>query len=470
MKISLATFHNSSANIHIIGAVAVEGSVIARFLFSLGAKNVTLHDFCEKKEFPKRFRTFHTGVQDSIDLWQKMRSLPYPIHFKDSYLEGIEQAELLFINQAWYRYAFNFPKLGDIVNAGAIPVSSMIDLYLQLFPGKTIGITGTHGKTTVTRLMAHVLKTANKKVYTSGNDRHSEQILEKITQGTIGAEDILVLEISNRQLKQSLEKSPTIAVITNVYPNHLDEHADFADYRATKMRIAEKQTKQDLLIVGNNDAVLADWAQEKQALVITTEKIDYIKSTFTLPDTLVGEHNLTNVAIVYQIAKSLEINDSVFQNALTLFPGVEKRQESIFKTEQVKVINDSIATTPTATTMAVRTFAKEPLFLIMGGDDKNIPQTSWDELVKTIQALTNIQVAILPGTIRAKLAHLSAQLVPTLEDALAAAQTFLSQQKSPTTILVSPGGEAFYTKFLAGKSLEKLAQDYFSSSTTLNLG
>lgn len=257
MKLNIAGLKNPKLNIHIVGAAAAEGSAIARFLFQIGAKNVTLHDFCQKEEYQKHFLTFHNGIENRGKLWQVMKKLPYTVNFVDQYLEDIENADLIFLPQAWYKYDFNYPKLGKIVEEKEVATSNMIDLYLQLFPGTTVGITGTHGKTTVMRLLGHILKEARKSVFVSGNDRHSAQVLELLAQAeSLNADDILVLEISNRHLKQSLEKSPHIAVITNIHPNHLDEHESIDEYREVKKSIASKQGPNDYLILGPGDEKL----------------------------------------------------------------------------------------------------------------------------------------------------------------------------------------------------------------------
>jgi UDP-N-acetylmuramoylalanine--D-glutamate ligase len=331
-------------------------------------------------------------------------------------------------------------------------------------------VTGTHGKTTVTRLITHVLKSSGENAFTAGNERHSEQLLSLLADKKgINKNDLLILEISNRQLKIPFEKYPDIAVITNIYPNHLDEHESFDEYRKVKMRIAEKLEGRKV-IVGGEDAQLLEWAQKKHATIIGSDKMQWIKDTFQLPSSLAGEHNLSNTAIAFAVCEQLAVNIEQFQRALNSFPGVEKRQEVIFKTDRVQVINDSIATTPTATLVAVKTFQNTPLFLIVGGDDKNIPQASWDMLSNCLRSLDNITVALLPGTIHSKFTYEKVLKINSLEEAFVAAQNFVLQQKSQVTILLSPGGEAFYTKFLVGKSLDKLVKDYFSSSITLSLG
>jgi len=464
MKLSIAGLQNPKLNIHIIGAAAVEGSAIALFLYAIGAPKVTLHDFCKKDDYQKRFLTFHSGVENRGRLWQAMKTLPCTFHFDDSYLEGIEDADLIFLPQAWYKYDFNYPKLGKIVEAKKIATSNMIDLYLQLFPGITVGVTGTHGKTTVMRLAGHILKEAGKNVFLSGNDRHSAQVLEQLAlPDSFNANDILVLEISNRHLKQRLEKSPHIAVITNIYPNHLDEHESIDEYRLTKLKIGEKQQDDDYLIVGpgvinSKFKILNSKLEHDERVIFAGKDLSVLETRFKLPATLPGAHNHVNVLITYEVCKLLGVMEKTFQAGLDSFPGVEKRLEKIYGDEKVTVINDLAATTPDATRNALLAFPDQPIILIMGGDDKNIPDSAWQDL---LHAAKSAILIVLPGTVRDRLQSLKANII-SVESFSDAMEEIKKQIKNePAVILISPAGEGFYTKFLQGINLKKVLNSKF---------
>ncbi len=456
MSFTLDSFRDSKLNIHIVGVAAVEGAAIARFLAKLGAQNVVLHDFCEQKDFAKRFLTFHNGVKNRKELWQTMKSLPYLFQFANQYLAGIEKADLIFLNQAWYKYDFNFPKLGEIVDAGKTMLSSMVDLYLQLFPGKIIGVTGTHGKTTVTRLLGHVLNNCGHKTYVSGNDRHSDQILDQLAEPqAFRKDDFLVLEISNRQLKQRYSRGPDIAVITNIYHNHLDEHSDFDEYRAIKQRIADNQPAGSKLLVGDNDKQLAAWASGRGGMVIDAAFVEKLQSQYQLPITLVGNHNAYNAAFVAQISAWFGITSEQFQKAVTSFPGVEKRTQKIYQDERIVVINDLASTTPQATLSAVLAYHDYPLIVVLGGDDKNIPTESWANLSA---ALAKAKVFLLPGSINTKLHLTNVTKVQDWQDLMRKVQSLyqsLPTNQKETILLLSPAGEGFYTAFMQGVNLQK---------------
>ncbi|MBP7057443.1 hypothetical protein KBB08_03045 [Candidatus Gracilibacteria bacterium] len=464
MIITLDNLKNHFKNIHIIGAAAIEGAAIARFLHELGITNVTLHDFCDQKDFFKRFLTFHNGVENRAELLQVMKSLPYHSHFADHYLEGIGEADLIFLPQAWYKYQFNYPVLADIIAAGQVRTANMMDLYLNLFPGKIIGVTGTHGKTTVTRLLAHCLQAVSPHVYLSGNERHSDQILAKLAcPQTIASDAILILEISNRHLKQQYERSPDIAIITNIYPNHLDEHASLAEYRETKQRIAQFQKPGDLLLVGGGDSELEHWAKERHGIIIDSAADQALLEQVIMPSTLPGRHNIRNAALVWAVLRSLDVSQSQFSVALASFPGVEKRLQRVYQNDRVCFINDLASTTPQATLQAVRAFADQPLIVILGGDDKDIPAAEWQELAMSLEGKL---VVLLPGTIRKRLPLANLHYTESEDwlSALALVATLVAQQwaetKKATVVILSPSGEAFYTKFLTGVSLQRDLEKY----------
>lgn len=464
MIITLDSLKTRFKNIHIIGAAAIEGAAIARFLHELGIATVTLHDFCDQKDFFKRFLTFHNGVENRAELLQVMRSLPYQSRFAEHYLEGIGEADLIFLPQAWYKYQFNYPVLADIVAAGQVRTANMMDLYLNLFPGKIIGVTGTHGKTTVTRLLTHCLQAVSPQVFLSGNERHSDQILTKLAHPeTIASDSILILEISNRHLKQQYERSPDIAIITNIYPNHLDEHASLSEYRETKQKIAQLQKRGDLLVVGAGDPELEHWAKEHQGMVIDNAADQALLARAELPATLPGQHNVRNAALVWAVLQSLGVSEQQFYTALASFPGVEKRLQRVYQNDRVSFINDLASTTPQATLQAVHAFADHPLIVILGGDDKDIPAAEWQELARSLEGTV---VILLPGTVRQRLplANLHYTESENWLSALALVATLVAQQwsetKKATVVILSPAGEAFYTKFLTGVSLQKDLEKY----------
>ncbi len=459
-------------NIHVVGLSSIEGSTIIKFLRGQGITKITAHDFCPKENFEENFKRFNAHAD--LAFLDNLKRLVSKIHFKDSYLEGILAADLIFVPQAWYKYGFNYPAL-NLAQEKGIPFETMMGLYLKLAPCFKVGVTGSQGKTTTSKLITAILKEAGKEVYLVGNDRSNCQILDKIL--NLNKDATLVLEISNRQLKQPLGKSCNLAVITNIYPNHLDEHADFEDYAKTKLKILGPETKQaivhfktvspflknknklkvDFFCFDLNPKKGADFYVEGSTIISKLngeirKEIDLAKTQLT------GEHNAENILAAVATSKLLKISSSVIQKAVDEFSPIKGRLAKIAEINGVTYVDDTKSTTPTATKKAILSF-KGPLTLIVGGNEKNL---DYQELEKEISKRVACLI-ILPGTVAGKFPNLilkkkiktSVFFQKTLEEAL-----FLAKEKTPQggVVIVSPAGEGFYTNFLLGKKLKDLVE------------
>lgn len=262
-------------NIHIIGISGAEGSAIARFLMSNGVKDITGHDFCEERDFEKSFNSFHDWIssKEKRRAYLKLKRLPIKFRFKDYYLIDVHQADLIFVPQSWFRYKEN-EKLKRLKDK--IPFSSITKLYFQLCPCPIIGVTGTSGKSTTARIIYEILRKGHAKgqVYFSGNDRQNVQVLDQIL--NIKPEDVLVLEISNRQLMIDLERSPYIAVITNISPNHIDDHGTYQNYINTKKKILKYQTRKDFAVLNYDNKITKEFAKDckAQPFLFSSQKLE----------------------------------------------------------------------------------------------------------------------------------------------------------------------------------------------------
>src|SRR3990172_225004 len=235
----------SKQNIHIVGAAGIEGAAIAVFLFEQGIQNVILHDFSKKEEFESSFKNSRSYLtpKKAKESYERLISTNYKIYYQDNYLKNIEKADLIFISQGWYRYEANRRLKALKVK---IPFSSVTELYFKLSPCPIIGITGTVGKSTTTRLIYEMIKKCERLAYLCGNDRDNPPVLDKLLKLSKNA--YLVLEISNRQLID-LKYSPHIAVVTNIFPNHPDDHKNFSEYIKIKSNIVRYQTKKDFAVL-----------------------------------------------------------------------------------------------------------------------------------------------------------------------------------------------------------------------------
>jgi UDP-N-acetylmuramoylalanine--D-glutamate ligase len=238
-------------------------------------------------------------------------------------------------------------------------------LFFDLCPtDNIIGVTGTKGKGTTSGLIFEILKTDKRKVFWGGNvGIPMFSFISKIKQ-----DSWVVLELSSFQL-EDLEVSPKIAVMTNFSNEHLSPadplnpnyHKSVAEYWQAKANIFKWQKEGDCLVVNEklrkkiiNKAFLSE--------VVYFEKSDQVSN-------LVGEHNKENIAAAEAVAKLLNIDESVVNRAIKKFKGLEYRIEFIKEEKGVKYYNDSFATTPEATIVALQAF-QEPIILLVGGADK----------------------------------------------------------------------------------------------------
>lgn len=300
---------------------------------------------------------------------------------------------------------FHSPELQAARRAGSI-ITSEVEVFFDLCPATTIGITGSDGKTTTTTLIAEMLKEAGKTVHLGGNiGRALLPDIEKVR-----PEDFVVAELSSFQLI-SMRQSPDVAVVTNVSPNHLDVHKDMEEYIEAKENIFLHQNgfgktvlNADNLITNGFDKLVRGRiekfsrlsAVQRGAWMDNSGVIWYSDNdsqtrllrseTLKLP----GQHNVENF-----LAAVTAVWDYVPKEAMrkvgTQFAGVEHRIEFVRELNGVKWYNDSIATSPTRTIAGLRSFDQK-LIVIAGGYDKHIP---YEPLAPEI--LSHVKVLILTG-------------------------------------------------------------------------
>lgn len=241
-------------------------------------------------------------------------------------------------------------------------------LFAKYCPCPIIGITGTRGKTTTTTLIAEILKLTGKKVYLAGNIQGSATLplIDKITK-----DDLVVLELSSWQLQGfGADKiSPHIAVVTNIYPDHLNRYKDMEEYIADKKNIYEFQKKSDHLILNGKNAETKKMGQEARSSVYWFEADD-IPADWDLK--LLGEHNKENVAAALKVAKIFDLDEKKARRVCENFRGVENRLEPIAEIDGVLFVNDTTSTTPVALQAALKAFDDFPIILIAGGNDKKL--------------------------------------------------------------------------------------------------
>lgn len=332
-------------------------------------------------------------------------------------------------------------------------ISSEIKLFFEFCQAPIIGVTGTNGKTTTTTLIDKILKKKDNNVFTGGNI--GQTLIDKL--GKIKKSSKVVLELSSFQL-QDLEKSPHIAIILNITPDHLDRHKNFKEYLEAKKNIIKHQGKNDFAVLNKDQKLVWDLRKITEAKIFpfsTKEKLKhgaYIdnnwivvanngsrKKVLPISDLkLIGQHNLENVLASVTVGYLSNVSLKDMNSILGKFKGVEHRIEFVRNIKGVKFYNDSKATTPESTIAALKSF-DNPIILIAGGYDK---EADFSKLGKVIsQKVKNlILIGKTASKIQAKAKsspenNLKIEKVKTLKEATKIA---LKNSQAGDIILLSP--------------------------------
>ncbi len=264
-------------------------------------------------------------------------------------------------------------------------IEQEIALFFSACPGRIIGVTGTRGKTTTSTLLYELVKASGQPTVLGGNVSGVEtlSLLPTITPQTQ-----VVLELSSWQL-EALEPhriSPAVAVMTNIYPDHLDTYDGMEDYAAAKANIFRHQHPDDLAIFNYDNEWtrrMGEQAPAEQTWFASLERggsfprgsSELVPFTFR-ETTLPGVHNLENILLATTAARLLHIPDETIARVVREFRGVPHRLQEIAVINGVHYINDTTSTTPVAGEAALHAFSG-PVVLVAGGNTKHLPLAGW---------------------------------------------------------------------------------------------
>ena len=382
----------------------------------------------------------------------------------EGYLDNLE-ADLVFRTPGMHP---GNPAIVALREKGA-EITSEMEVFFEVCPCTKIAITGSDGKTTTTTLVAEMLKAAGHTVWLGGNI--GTPLLPLVRQ--MKETDFAVVELSSFQL-MDMRRSPHVALITNLAPNHLDIHKDMEEYVEAKKNIYRFQNEGDSLVVNADNDITAPLVGPgatnafsragKDVKVRLEDGIIYRDGVAVLDKKdilLPGEHNVENYMAAIAVVEGL-VDDEVIRRVAKTFGGVEHRIELVRIKDGVRYYNDSIASSPSRTMAGLKSFP-EKVILIAGGYDKHIP---YDVLGPEICA--HVKKLFLCGAtapqIRAAVEKCDGQK-PAMTDCgkfEAAVKAAAAAAQSGDVVLMSPASASFdeFKNFVArGNFFKKLIME-----------
>ena len=303
----------------------------------------------------------------------ELEKLGCKLQVGEHYLEGLS-ADLVFRTPGMHP---GNPALEGLRQNGA-EVTSEMEIFFELCPCKILAVTGSDGKTTTTTLISEMLKAAGNTVWLGGNI--GTPLLPKLDD--IKSTDFAVVELSSFQL-MDMRRSPSVAVVTNLAPNHLDVHKDMDEYVEAKKNIFRFQDENGLLILNADNAITSAFCGNGKTRFFSRQGEGYIhlqenvicRGETPVLDTreivIPGVHNIENYMAAIGAVEGL-VEDDTIRKVAREFGGVEHRIELVRVKNGVKFYNDSIASSPSRTIAGLNSFGQKVL-LIAGGYDKHIP-------------------------------------------------------------------------------------------------
>jgi UDP-N-acetylmuramoylalanine--D-glutamate ligase len=424
----------------IIG-IARQGIALARYLVAQGA-DVTLND--------------QRSAEQLAATRQALADLPVSWALGGHPLSLLDGMEIVCVSGG---VPLSLPIVQEAQRRG-LPISNDTQIFLESVPCKVIGITGSAGKTTTTTLVGQIAQASHPHpVWVGGNI--GQPLVEQLDE--IQHRHLVVLELSSFQLELTT-LSPQISAVLNITPNHLDRHGTMQAYTAAKARILDFQTENDTAVLNLHDCGSAGLANRvrgklvwfglekppagapgsfvKQGQLFYTDGKDAIPLFHQECIQLRGTHNLLNVLAACAIAISAGLPAEALMQSVINFGGVPHRLELVRTWRNVRWYNDSIATAPERSIAAIRSFS-EPLVLMLGGRDKNLPWESLaaliaervDKVVVFGEAAEKILAALHAAQSKARIIQCA-----NLKEAVGAAAELA---QAGDVVLFSPGGTSF---------------------------
>lgn len=330
-------------------------------------------------------------------------------------------------------------------------IKSQVELVLEFFNFFTIGITGTKGKSTTSSLIYDILKNQNIKCKLLGNI--GIPIFDFVD--TLDDDMTIILEMSSHQLEYT-DLSPNIAILLNVYEEHLDHYTSFEKYAEAKCNIYKYQTERDYFLYNCDNEILSKCVNKTNAKTYKVSLENSVNSNIYLKDNkvyfedreiydinrprnLLGDYNLNNIMFALGVSEILNLDIDKTIESISNFKTLEHRLELVGNYDGVFYYDNSIGTVPMATIEAVKAL-KNVDSLIIGGMDRGVDYSEFIEFLNSSD-ITNI--ICMPKTGHDIAKHLKEgkyHIVDTLEEAVNVAKKVTQKGKS---CLLSPAAASY---------------------------
>lgn len=328
---------------------------------------------------------------------ERLKALGARLILGEDYLKDIDE-DTVFRTPG---VPFTLPELEDARRRG-VAVTSEMEVFFDLCPCRIFAVTGSDGKTTTTSLIAAMLREAGFTVHLGGNI--GKPLLPEIE--TVQPGDVAVVELSSFQLI-SMRRSPDVAVLTNLSPNHLDVHKDMDEYVNAKKNIFLHQNAFGRTVLNLDNALTAACGGETRGETLYFSRKEKTNDGWCIDGTvgfgaetvlreeeilLPGAHFTEDFLAAMSAVWGTVPLEAIRKTART-FRGVEHRCELVRELDGVRWYNDSIATSPTRVMKGMLSLFPEKIVLIAGGADKGVP---FDELGEKICQKVSTLILLAP--------------------------------------------------------------------------
>lgn len=372
-------------------------------ILGFGKEGVSTYKFI-RKHFPDKKIYISDKKTTNEEIIKK--DINVNINFGDNYLDNLKDFDIIMKSPGISFANINIDSFKD-------KIKSELELFLEYMDVKTIGVTGSKGKSTTSSLIYEILKKEKKETLLLGNIGIPVfDLIDDITKDTI-----VVLEMSSHQLEY-MNVSPNISILLNIYEEHLDHYKSLKEYAEAKINIGRFQNKDDYFIYNVDNKIIKECINEIEDLSHIKYEVSfegnisnnnsnkvYIKDNYIYINeekiyninekrNLIGDHNLNNIMFVLTVSKILNLNMENVKETISNFKGLEHRMEYVGKYDDIIFYNDSIATIPEATINSIKGL-KNVDTLIFGGMDRGI---SYDEFIDFLNTGVINNLICMPDT------------------------------------------------------------------------